>query len=360
MKIKIVFFMANLITGGAERVTVNIIKQLDKEKFDILLVMVSQNGIFLKEIPNHVTIINLNSTKTLFSIFKFRKTIQRIKPNIIYSTMTHTSIAQYLALLCIKNKPFIVLRNPTSPKLLAQEGGHKKSWRFLFKRSYHSANKILAQTPEMKEELIQYYNIPSEKIDVFFNPLDIKGIEEKIKNIHNPFDDKEKINVVAAGRLTHAKAFDVLLDAFKLVIKENNNFTLHIIGQDDGKEKELKSQLKKLKLEKYVKFLGFQSNPYRFFYFSDLFVLSSRREGLPNALLENLYLKKPIISTKCIPFMSKLINNGKNGYLVETENSKELAIAILKFNTLTQHGFIDHHQPSNPNIYFKELKINHV
>ena len=355
MKKKIVFFMANLVSGGAERVTVNIIKQLDKNRFDIFLVMVSKEGVFLEEIPTYVKIINLNAKKTLFSIFKFRKAIQNIQPNIIYSTMTHTSIAQYLALLGIKDKPFIVLRNATSPKLLAQEGGHKKSWRFLFKRAYQSADRILAQTPEMKEEIVEYYRVSPEKVDIFINPINEDEINNKINNIQNPFN-KEKINVVAAGRLTYAKAFDVLLDAFALVIKEDNKFVLHIIGRDDGEKELLLKKQKELNLEKNVNFLGFQSNPYRFFYFSDLFVLSSRREGLPNALLENLYLKKPVISTKCIPFIYTLIEDGENGFLVDVENSEELASKILDFRKLKKLGFTKKYQPTNSNRYFQELK----
>ena len=353
MKIKIGFFMANLIAGGAERVTVNIIKQLDKAHFDISLIMVSEEGIFLEEIPSHVKIINLNVKKTLFSIFKFRKVIQEIQPNIIYSTMTHTSIAQYLALLFIKNKPSIILRNPTSPKLLNQEGGHTITWSFLLNKAYQASDKVLAQTPEMKKELIQYYHLSSQKVDIFINPLDEIGIKEKIKNISNPFK-KDHINIVAAGRLTHAKAFDILLEAFRLVVDENNKFILNIIGRDDGEKKSLLNLRKKLNLEKNVNFLGFQANPYRFFYFSDLFVLSSRREGLPNAVLENLYLKKPIVATQCIPYLSTLITHGKNGYITPTESPESLASAILNFESLTEEGFTKKHQPTNPNIYFKK------
>ncbi len=355
MKRKIVFFMANLIGGGAERVTVNIIKQLDKNRFDIFLVMVSREGIFLKEIPTYVKIINLNAKKTLFSIFKFRKIIQNIQPDIIYSTMTHTSIAQYLALLGIKDKPFIVLRNATSPKLLAQEGRHKRSWKFLFKRAYKTADRVLAQTPEMKNELIEYYGLSPKRVDIFINPLNEDEINNKINNVQNPFN-QDKINVVAAGRLTYAKAFDVLLDAFALVIKKDKNFVLHIIGRDDGERELLLKKQKELNLEKNVNFLGFQSNPYRFFYFSDLFVLSSRREGLPNALLENLYLKKPVVSTRCIPFISTLIENGRNGFLTDIEDSKELASKILDFKKLQNLGFTQKYQPTNSNRYFQELR----
>jgi glycosyltransferase involved in cell wall biosynthesis len=359
VKQKIVFFMANLMSAGAERVTVNIMKQLDKERFEIFLVMVSREGTLLKEVPAYITIIDLNVKKTLFSILKFRSVVKEIKPDIIYSTMTHTTIAQYLALLGMKRKPLRVLRNATSPKLLTMEKSLNTLWRFFLKKAYKSADKVLAQTPEMKEEISKYYDTPNNQIDVFVNPIEENEIREKIANVVNPFDENS-INVVAAGRLTHAKAFDVLLEAFKTVVEKDSRFKLYIIGRDDGEEETLKALQKELKLEKHIFFLGFQSNPYQYYHFSDLFVLSSRREGLPNAVLENLYLRKPIIATRCVPFLSSLIHNGVNGFLTEVENGQELAFRILEFNTLSKLGFDEAYQPTNSSQYFKSLEKSHV
>jgi len=77
-----------------------------------------------------------------------------------------------------------------------------------------------------------------------------------------------------------------------------------------------------------VKFFGLVSYP-------DLFVLSSLWEGLPNAVLENIYLKKPIVATKCIPYMNKLIQNGENGFLVDLNSYKQFAEAILNYKKLS-------------------------
>jgi glycosyltransferase involved in cell wall biosynthesis len=351
--------MANLVSAGAERVTVNIIKQLDTKLFEVFLVMVSKEGTLLDELPEHVTIIDLKAKKTLFSILKFKKVVEEIEPNVIYSTMIHTTIAQYLALMGVKRKPLRVLRNATSPKLLTIERSLNPLWRFFLKKAYKTSDKVLAQTPEMKQEIFQYYGTPNNKIDVFINPIEENEITEKIAGAVNPFD-KNNINVVASGRLTHAKAFDVLLEAFKMVVEKESRFKLYIIGRDDGEEAKLKALQKELKLEKHLFFLGFQSNPYQYYYFSDLFVLSSRREGLPNAVLENLYLKKPIVATKCVPFLSTLINNGKNGFLTEVENSQALASKILAFNSLTKLGFGETYQPTNSSQYFKSLEKSHV
>ena len=87
-------------------------------------------------------------------------------------------------------------------------------------------------------------------------------------------------------------------------------------------------------MEKNVIFLGFQENPYRFFYYADLYVLSSRWEGLPNTILENMFLGKRIVSTRCIEFLETIIKDGENGYLVEVDDIKTLSTRILTFDNL--------------------------
>jgi len=332
-KIKVVYYIATLEAGGAERVSINMIRQLDKDKFDIYLILVENRGPFLDLVPEYVNLINLNAKKTVYSILKLRKEIEKIKPDIIYSTLFRTHIAIDLALSFFKIKPKIILRSPTSPKILLERGELNWLMKLLIEKAYRNADKILAQTPQMREEISKYHNININKIETFLNPLDTKLIEKKINNSSNPFD-KDKINIVSAGRLSSVKGFDILLYAFQLVIKENNNFFLHIIGRDGGEKSKLEKIAKELSIDNYVKFWGFQDNPYKFFYYSDLFVLSSIREGLPNAVLENLYLKKPIVATRCISFMDKLINNGVNGFLVEVNDYISLSKAILNYKKL--------------------------
>ena len=326
--------MSNLWAGGAERVTVNILRQINKDKYDIVLLMVKKEGVFLDDIPSYVRIENMNSSKTIFTLLKVRKFIKLYQPDILYSTMLMTSIISAFSIKNLKKKPYLIMRHPTSPKVLIEEKSLSWYRRVLLEYIYrHCANEIISQTPEMKNELIKYHLIHKKKITVFLNPLDTELIDKKIKDIKNPFEE-DKINIVSAGRITYAKAFDTLLYAFEKVILKNKNYRLHILGQDDGESQKIFELLEKLNLKKYVKFYGFQSNPYSFFYFSDLYVLSSRREGLPNAVLENLYLKKPIVATNCISFMNELIDENINGYIVDVDNVDMLSEAILNFRLL--------------------------
>ncbi len=322
-----------MVGGGAERVTINILRMLDRNFFDIHLVIMSKEGPSFEYLPKDIILHDLNVSKTIFSILKLRKTIRNVQPDIIYSTLFRTHQAIYFALQGIKNKPIVLMRSQNSPKLLLENNRMGVFEKFLLEKAYIKADFVLAQTPEMKDEIAKYHHIDEKKIQVFLNPLDTDYIDEKVKNIQNPFDSRY-INVVAAGRLAKQKGFDILIKSFKEIVENNNDFVLHIIGEDLGEKEKLVKIMQEYSLENNINFLGYQNNPYKYFFFSDLFVLSSRWEGMPNAVIENLYLKKPVVSTKCIPFMSELIKNKKNGLLVDVDNSKELAKAILNYKEI--------------------------
>ncbi|PHS36975.1 MAG: hypothetical protein COB07_11655 [Sulfurovum sp.] len=332
-KTKILFFLAGLHGGGAQRVAMTILRKLDKKRFDITLVLVIKSGDYVDMIPKNINVIDLNLKKTIFSHFKIRKIIQELQPNIVFSTLFRTHNIIYLSLLGIKKKPLVVLRSQNSPKLVLENNQLGILAKFLLEKAYNNADMIVAQTPEMKSEIIKYHNIDGNKIEVFLNPIDTELIEKKINEIENPFDNN-RINIVAAGRLTWQKGFDILVQSFKYIIDKDNNYFLHIIGNDDGEKENIQQMIYDLSLENNIKLWGFQKNPYKFFYYADLFVLSSRWEGLPNAVLENLYLKKPVVVTKCIPFMEQLVKENKNGKLVDVEDPIQLAHAILDYKSI--------------------------
>lgn len=332
-KTKVLFILAQMVGGGAERVTINILRILDRTLFDIHLVMMSDVGPSFEYLPKDITLHNLKTSKTIFSVFKLRKLITENRFAIVYSTLFRTHIALYFALLGIRNKPILLMRSPNSPKLLLENNSMGMLSKVLLEKAYEKADVVLAQTPEMKDEIIKYHHISEQKITVLLNPLDTDDIDKKIKNIENPFDQRH-INIVAAGRLAKQKGFDVLIESFQYVVQKNTDFVLHIIGEDLGEKVSLVELVQRFSLENNVHFLGYQNNPYKYFFFSDLFVLSSRWEGMPNAVIENLYLKKPVVATRCIPFMSELIKNKKNGFIVDVENANELAEAILNYKDI--------------------------
>jgi glycosyltransferase involved in cell wall biosynthesis len=135
--------------------------------------------------------------------------------------------------------------------------------------------------------------------------------------------------MVSAGTLEHRKGFDLLIDAMSKIVKENDKVHLTLLG--DGPEKEnLRKQIKSLSLSDNVRLAGFQKNPFIYFSRADLFVLSSRYEGLPNAVLESLACGTPVVAFNCPGGIDEIIVNESQGVLVPVNDVQALAKAIKK------------------------------
>ena len=354
----ILFTLPNLNGGGAERVIVNILNSLDEKKFDRHLFLAQNTGIYFKTLSSSVTLHVNNFRKTLLSFFSLRKSIVKTKPKIIFSTTHRMNLLVILVTLILREKYITVLRLPNSPKLEIENKQLSFLEILLYRYAYNKATYIVAQTPEMLEEIKIFFHVKEEKIKLFLNPIDKKLIDKSTQNIKNPFD-KDFINVVAAGRLTHQKGFDTLIQSFKYVVEQNPNFRLYIIGKETNKEyvRKLKNLIISFQLKSSIFLLGFQENPYRYFYYCDLYVLSSRWEGLPNTVLENLYLKKTIVATKCIPFMETLIEDKKTGLLVDVEQPKALANAILNYKCIKAEKSLIN---DNVDVFFETILKEHL
>ena len=346
---KIIFYLPNLECGGSEKVTLNIINQLDNKIFKIFLVLCNDDGDLVDKIPENVSIIDLKVSKVSNSFFSFFNQYKKIEPDIIFSTLNRTNIVTLIIGRFLKNTK-IIIREPNFPsnqKLILPKITYA-----LTKFFYRKAHRVIAQNNEMKSEITNYYNVNKGIIDVMINPLNTEDIDQSIHNIHNPFDTS-KINIVSIGSLSERKRLNILIESLKIVLKKNNKINLHIIGSGE-EEFKLKSLVTDLNLSNNINFLGFKKNPYKYLYFSDLFVLSSSAEGLPNIVLESLYLKKKVVVSDCVPYISKLIINNSLGEIAKVNDPFDLAQKILKCIN-NKYCYYEKLNGSNFNKYFKNL-----
>lgn len=325
-KKKIVFILPMLNGGGAERVAVNYMRQLDLTKYE-LYVIVFQESNEISELLPKCQLINLNTKSTKNSLFELIKAIKNIVPDIVYST--HSRVATLLMLV----KPFVkkfyhIARMQNTPTLEKKYNNYGVIHRVLYSLGFKSANIVIAQTQEMKDDAINVFGLNEKKIKVMNNPLDKIYINESILNSVNPFE-KDKISAVVSGRLKKEKAFDLVLKSMTNILKTYPNFTLHILGYNEGERDNLIQLSKDLDIQNSVVFHDYISNPYSYYINCDLFILSSYKEGFPNVMLENYYLNTPIVATKCVPIVEQLIIDNQNGYVCEVDNLDSLTQGIL-------------------------------
>ena len=197
--------------------------------------------------------------------------------------------------------------------------------KILFSKILSWSNLIIVNSLKFKKEIKIKFNLNSICI---YNPLNTREISALSKTkINFKFFEKAHVNLISIGRLVSQKDHITLLKAINH-IKAKLKLKLLIIGEGDQKIN-LLSYIKENNLEKIVKIKDRLENPYPYIAKSEIMILSSKFEGLPNILLEGLALKKFIISSNCPTGPDEILDSGKGGFLFKVGNFKDLAMKIL-------------------------------
>ena len=322
---KNLFIIANFLSKKIDKVTICTISKNKKKKFNDKI-----NFLIPKKNTSNIKNIRIKYLLALYELFKY---LLIKRDAIVISFQANIYCIIICKLLNIK----IIVRSNSSPE------GWYHNWikKMIYKKIISMADKVIVNSLDFKKQMEKKFNI---QVDCIFNPLDLREIIKKSKyKIKNNFYDKG-FRIINIGRMTEQKDQITILKAIN-ILKDKFKFKLIILGRGSEKEKLLEF-IKKNKLEKLVKLIDFIENPYPYLKSANLFVLSSKYEGLPNVLLEAASLKKLIISTDCPTGPREILNNGKGGILFSVGNYEELSRKILlcyrnkkKFNTKIKHNF---------------------
>ena len=227
----------------------------------------------------------------------------------------------------------IILCKVFNTKIISRSNSSSIGWsknifkNLLYRLILGLSNQVIVNSHDFKKELDKKFSIKSE---VILNPLNKKQvIINSKKKINLDFYKTKELKIINVGRLVDQKDHMTLLYAANL-LKNTMNFKLLIIGRGQNKKK-ISEFIKENNLNKMVKIIPFQKNPLKFMRMSDLFILTSKFEGLPNVLLEAQCLKKYIISTNCPTGPREILLNGKAGDLVKVSDFKSISKKIIEF-----------------------------
>ena len=314
--------MINIIglgKGGAERV-VSVLANKLINKYDIDILVNTENNIAYKINPK-VKIISLDEKRikltfirNLKRIVNSSKIIKEEKPDIIISFLPVPSYRVLFLKRNIGNIP-IIIADRNDPKREYKSFINKIAMKILYKK----ADGFVFQTMEQKE----YFE---------------KSIKENSRIIYNPIKDefisddngkiKKEKTIISVGRLTEQKNHKMLINAFSNIIKNFPDYTLKIYGEGNLEES-LKKQITDLKLQDKVLLCGVSNNIKNELQKSEIFVLPSNYEGMPNVLIEAMAVGLPVISTDCpCGGPRELIQNGVNGILIPVNDEKSMQQSI--------------------------------
>lgn len=323
---KKVLFCVPPSCGGAERVTLTIAKLLDSEKYDVKVVIIGKTTGEIKEfIPDYMEITHVKINNIWdFTTLKLIRLFKKEKPNTVFCSLMYLNVRIILAAKIVGKIKTVVRNNIAFGRMRFDNA-------FLIKKLYPNADAIILQTDEMKQEIMAALNVEESKLHVIFNPIDTDSIETKLKKVESPFNEKCQ-NYVFVGRIDYVKGLDVLIPAFAKVVALNQNARLFLVGkivETDSYYQLLKKQITDLHLEDYIVWTGFTNNPYQYIKYADCFVLPSRVEGLPNVLLDAMYLQVPVVATRSVPVIDRIVTT-ERGIVIGLEDEKALLHAMQK------------------------------
>lgn len=315
---KLIVNTGTLSSGGAERV-LSILSTPFADEFDEVLYVMWLDAKYpdiFYEIDPRVRIVRISkesgSTNILKQILWFRKYVRKQNPSIVLSFMVMVDFTVTMALLGTGIPQVVAERN--DPRFFSGSKILRKFINFVYKTK--DVKGILMQTQSNKEYFTskKLYN----KTEVIYNPIlmDKSLAGKALKTI------KEDL-IVSVGRLTKQKSFHHLIEAFSKFHSSHPTYKLCIYGEGE-KRVQLQELIEQLSLSDSVLLPGRSNKVMEEICRAKMFVMSSKYEGMSNALLEAMCLGLPCISTK-VSGATDLIQEGVNGFLVDYGDTDAIA-----------------------------------
>lgn len=326
-KIKVVQVINTLRIGGAEKVVSSLAVGM-KNKYDISVIVIGKkfDTINEKELEKNDIKIYYLEAKKIFNVrahILIYRILKSLKPDIIH---THLGGLSYVFLTAKILKTKKIIHTIHSPKEYV-DNRIKKFHYFAFKKG------VIPVTVSNNIREIMKKNIGNFKYQTVYNGIDCKKIKVKSKkSINNLL--KNKFVFVNVANLHQIKNHNLLISAFSAVTKINKRCFLMIIG-DGVLKNEIINQIDRLNIKKYCRIISDCQNPEKYLRISDCFVLTSKSEGLPISILEAMRERVPVIATN-VGGIPEIITDKKNGFLIPSNNVKELTKLMEKISTMSK------------------------
>lgn len=329
---KVAIYLDSLRGYGADKILLKVVNGLASKNINVDLVLAKSSEQTQQLIHPAVGLFSLQSSRfnPIKNALGLSNYLKQHRPHVLFSSIHFNNIVAACA-VDLANVPtkLVVRQANTLRKQLKDYPFPIGSILYVLTRmTYARSDLIVCQCIGMISDLTEYMKVDRKKIRVIYNPTVTQDIFESAQqsSSHCWLESKQFPVILAVGRLKPQKDFHTLIQAFALV-RQISQVKLIILG-DGPQHKQLERLAIQLKVQEDIDFAGFQSNPYSFMAMADIFVSSSRYEGLSNVLIEALALGKTIVATDCDGGSSEILKYGRYGMLVPVGSPDHLAAAI--------------------------------
>lgn len=322
--------------GGAERVMALLARGLSSEKYELHLGIVTkatagivtQASASTDEFPQHVTIHWLGSPRVRSAGLRLLRLVRSVRPQIVISGMFHLNFLVLLLRPMFPWSTHVVVRQNGAVSASLEFDKLAAHNRLLYRMLYRRADRIICQSEAMVDDLSVEFGIGTDRLIVLRNPVDVDAV--RMENGHAPERwSGPGPHLLAVGRLSPEKGFDLLLGALASLRKQFPHADLAITGAGP-EEARLRNLCRELGLESAVFFAGYVDRPSDWFPGAAVFVLSSRHEGLPNALLEAGAAGLPIVALPAAGGVAEMLRGLPGVWVCAEISATALAASLLE------------------------------
>jgi glycosyltransferase involved in cell wall biosynthesis len=342
---RVLLLIPHLGGGGAERVFELLAQNLSHEKYELHLGLITQTCVPANPFLPGITIHALGAPRIRSASFRIISLVRRLRPQLILSGMYHLNfLVLFLRPFFLRSVRILVRQNGTVSSAL-EYGNTPRYTRLLYRALYCHTDKVICQSAAMASDLAHELSIKPTRLAVLPNPIDVDAIRLTMQQGLNQWTGPGP-HLLAVGRLSREKGFDLLLQALHSVRQSFPTTDLTIVGAGP-EDADLKSLCFDLGLESAVHFAGLVAQPVALFRGTSVFVLPSRQEGMPNALLEAAAGGLPIVTLPASGGIVDLLREQPGVWIANGISSAALSASLITaLNALRPaerfaHSFID-------------------
>jgi len=323
-------FLTDLSGGGAERSMLDLATGIARRGLQVDLLLASATGPYLADVPAEVRLVDLEARRVSRAIMPLAAYLRRERPDVLFTTLHHTSLAASIARILARTSTPLFLREATtaSARPIATCEVRKRAQRLAMRWAYAVADGAVAVSEGVADDLRRTFAVPNDKVWTLYSPIVTDDVARlaSCDPEHPWFERNAPPVVLGVGRLRDHKGFLTLIEAFAKA-RATRPMRLVLLGEGPQRAA-LERRAVELGVGDEVALPGFVRNPFAFMSRASAYVLSSEFEGLPGTLIQAMACGCPVVATDCRSGPREILEDGRYGALVSVGDVAAMARAI--------------------------------
>ena len=346
---KILLCSGSLEGGGSERQLWQLACGLEPSQLEPQVYLLNREGVYLDKLPERIPVYDYWSEekRTKFwpteihrrQVGHLEDVVRRERIDILYDRTFHMTLVTAPACRRAGIPRISVIVSPPSQDFAQSNENFAFFKRRALKRAYADPYALtLAVTEEVASDAEKYLHLPSGKILVLPNPVDLEAVRAAASKPCLDLPASDVFSCVVVGRMTKEKGQRLAIEAFANLVRNSPSLEARLELLGDGPDRPaLEKLVAELGLVEHVRFHGFVENPYPWVSRADALILPSEYEGLPNVVLEAMTLETAVVATPCSNSLSRILTGashefGTTGVLLESRDVEELAESLRRLS----------------------------